>query len=85
MCGITAAITLQRSDSANRNRDSNETNGAKSKAKKISEHGTLRQQFQQSLEAIAHRGPDASGVWISDDATVGMESPLVGMIRKQSN
>ncbi|KAI3555923.1 asparagine synthase [Colletotrichum abscissum] len=72
MCGITAAITLQRSDSASRDRDSIGTNGTKSKAKKISEHGTLRQQFQQSLEAIAHRGPDASGVWISDDATVGL-------------
>lgn len=62
MCGITAAITLQRSGSFNGSNDGTDSSG---------EHAALRQQLQKSLESIAHRGPDASGVWVSDDGTIG--------------
>ncbi|KAF9881351.1 asparagine synthase [Colletotrichum karsti] len=100
MCGISAAIKLQRSGSA----DTNGTNGVDGHQKtnghngnigsdssldieikvngneKIGAHGTngdvgekhglLRQQLQESLKTIAHRGPDASGIWINDDGSV---------------
>ncbi|GKT50002.1 amidase chyE [Colletotrichum spaethianum] len=62
MCGITAAITLQRSGSANGASGNSDLKGRK----------TLHQQLQKSLESIAHRGPDASGVWVSDDGTIGL-------------
>ncbi|KAK2058796.1 asparagine synthase [Colletotrichum caudatum] len=62
MCGITASITLQRSGSLNGANGSADVEGCE----------TLRQELQQSLKSIAHRGPDASGVWISDDGTIGL-------------
>lgn len=34
-------------------------------------HHELRSQLDQSLETIAHRGPDASGAWIRRDGAIG--------------
>jgi asparagine synthase (glutamine-hydrolysing) len=35
----------------------------------------LHQKLHNSLDKIAHRGPDARGVWISDDGLVGLSTP----------
>lgn len=65
MCGITATITLRRGKPGS---DANGyiTNGH-------GDHSTLHKQLNESLETIAHRGPDASGIWISEDGTIGTE------------
>lgn len=58
MCGITATIALGQGS---------KTNGH---VKKV-DNSPLRKELEESLKAIAHRGPDASGVWISDDGAIG--------------
>jgi asparagine synthetase B (glutamine-hydrolysing) len=35
------------------------------------ESKSLAGRIEESLEYIAHRGPDATGVWVSDDASCG--------------
>ncbi|KXH66828.1 asparagine synthase [Colletotrichum salicis] len=70
MCGITATVRLRRSSTLPR------TNGGAS----LNGHGenglpncqVLRKKLAQSLANIAHRGPDAEGIWISDDGTIGL-------------
>ena len=47
---------------------------------KASHPGNLSAQIQDSLGYIAHRGPDATGVWVNDDATCG-QSIVVGTWR----
>ncbi|KAI8310542.1 Amidase chyE [Colletotrichum sp. SAR11_59] len=59
MCGITATIALGQGS---------KTNGH---VKKV-DNSPLRKELEESLKAIAHRGPDASGVWISDDGAIGL-------------
>ncbi|KAH8895977.1 asparagine synthase [Thozetella sp. PMI_491] len=58
MCGITASITL----------------GTTSRAKQDTSDGitNLTTQLEKSLDFIAHRGPDARGVWVSEDCHVGL-------------
>ncbi|KAI8243623.1 Asparagine synthase [Colletotrichum sp. SAR 10_99] len=76
MCGITAAITLRRGASSNGVNGTNGTNGTNGKAEHAhserSNAETLRSQLEKSLETIAHRGPDASGIWISEDGAIGL-------------
>jgi len=48
---------------------------------KPSHSGDLSTQIQDSLGYIAHRGPDATAVWVNDDATCGRSS-VVGIRRK---
>ncbi|KAJ0278743.1 hypothetical protein CBS470a_009622 [Colletotrichum nupharicola] len=76
MCGITAAITLRRRASSNGVNGTNCTNGTNGKAEHAhserSNAETLRSQLEKSLETIAHRGPDASGIWISEDGAIGL-------------
>ncbi|KAF4868374.1 Amidase chyE [Colletotrichum siamense] len=76
MCGITAAITLRRGASDNGVNGTNGTNGTNGKAEHAhserSNAETLRSQLEKSLETIAHRGPDASGIWISEDGAIGL-------------
>ncbi|AEO65525.1 uncharacterized protein THITE_2112612 [Thermothielavioides terrestris NRRL 8126] len=59
MCGITACITLDR-------RQPRTSGPAAAQAR-----AALETQLSKSLDLIAHRGPDAKGIWINDDATVG--------------
>ncbi|TLS21787.1 uncharacterized protein PpBr36_09582 [Pyricularia pennisetigena] len=66
MCGITATVTLGRDGVAHATNGINGANGAASLNGHVQvgpgKHGQLRSQLEQSLETIAHRGPDASGV-----------------------
>lgn len=60
MCGISARVALGPS------------NGSKAaKASLESSLEAIRGQLDKSLDAIAHRGPDAKGIWVSDDGGVG--------------
>ncbi|TLD11703.1 hypothetical protein PspLS_11784 [Pyricularia sp. CBS 133598] len=83
MCGISAAVTFARDSAAyatayatngvtgvihvNGNASPNEQ--AKGGPLK---HHELRSQLEESLDTIAHRGPDASGVWISGDGAIAL-------------
>lgn len=75
MCGITAAITLRRGASSNGVNGTNGTNDTNGKAEHAhsdrSNAEAIRSQLEKSLETIAHRGPDASGIWISQDGAIG--------------
>ncbi|WP_395735893.1 asparagine synthase (glutamine-hydrolyzing) [Prosthecobacter sp.] len=39
-----------------------------------SQPDTLRPRLQAALSAMKHRGPDGSGIWLSDDAAIGLGS-----------
>ena len=60
MCGISVIVTL---DDHLRSKEANSVNG--DIRSKISE------ELEESLETIAHRGPDSQGKWISEDNRVG--------------
>ena len=61
MCGISVIVTLE---GHRRNKDVNGVNGdVRSK---------ISRELDESLEMIAHRGPDSRGKWISDDNRVGI-------------
>ncbi|TDZ20945.1 Amidase chyE [Colletotrichum orbiculare MAFF 240422] len=51
---------------------SNGTNGYNGVNGHGKKHAILRQQLHKSLATIAHRGPDASGIWISDDGSIAL-------------
>ncbi|KAF9873700.1 asparagine synthase [Colletotrichum karsti] len=75
MCGITAAIKLRRSGSVNgingvKSNGSSDLNGHEQNER--TKHGALYHQLEESLQKIAHRGPDASGIWVSEDGTIGL-------------
>ncbi|KAL0944887.1 asparagine synthase [Colletotrichum truncatum] len=73
MCGITASIALQRSGSTNGTNGIQRTNRLNGHDRNgLRKHEALHQQLQESLGAIAHRGPDATGVWISDEGSIGL-------------
>ncbi|GJC92806.1 asparagine synthase [Colletotrichum higginsianum] len=64
MCGITATIQLRRE------RGSHSVNGHGQDS--LQKHDTLRKQLAESLASIAHRGPDAEGIWISEDGGIAL-------------
>ncbi|KAF9881754.1 hypothetical protein CkaCkLH20_00900 [Colletotrichum karsti] len=84
MCGITASIALPRTARANEHTNGSTNGNVNGKANgntnaSINGHvnGTssvdkLRKQLHASVEKINHRGPDESGVWVSQDASVGL-------------
>ncbi|KAK3681184.1 hypothetical protein LTR37_020966, partial [Vermiconidia calcicola] len=58
MCGISAIVALQnRRSSASAQEDE-------------ADQERLYQRMQKSLDLIKHRGPDSSGIWISDDQKI---------------
>lgn len=63
MCGITVSIALDR-------RQQQQACSATSRA-------DLETKLSASLDLIAHRGPDARGIWINDDASVGMSNSRI--------
>ena len=63
MCGISVIVTLE---SHLRGKEINDVDGdLRSKISK---------QLDESLDTIAHRGPDSRGKWISEDNRVGKSS-----------
>jgi asparagine synthase (glutamine-hydrolysing) len=83
MCGITACVSIglgaaSAGDDSHGNTLSNGYAGLASKAEASAPaiHGRSKQllveQLQASIDAINHRGPDETGVWISDDASVAL-------------
>ncbi|KAL0935908.1 asparagine synthase [Colletotrichum truncatum] len=76
MCGITATIKLRRSvpgTEVNGTNGANHGIGLNGEALNGQRQDTgLRDQLEESLQTIAHRGPDASGVWISKDGCIGL-------------
>ncbi len=85
MCGITAVLTLagrsKSSQPANKNHKENQNPSAPA----IGGHShvqhdkqpNLRQQVDESLKYITHRGPDHSGSWASEDGLIGMLSEVI--------
>src|SRR4051794_27871716 len=80
MCGITVSIALKRGSPPTTN--GNTTNGTKTHGANLNGATSTQEEARASLEAalaksldkIAHRGPDAQGIWISNDNSVGTES-----------
>ncbi len=83
MCGITACVSIGLGAASARDNGHNNglSNGyeqlpskTKASAPTISESSkqSLLAQLQASINAINHRGPDETGVWISDDSSVAL-------------
>ncbi|KAK4236407.1 hypothetical protein C8A03DRAFT_16942 [Achaetomium macrosporum] len=60
MCGISVSIRLDRRQTGRGTAAASQETRAK-----------LETLLSKSLDLIAHRGPDAKGIWINDDASVG--------------
>ncbi|KAI1336734.1 asparagine synthase [Xylariaceae sp. FL0016] len=78
MCGISVELSLKRDSTVNRHTTGNDeqemladahagglTNGASLRIK-------LEKRLLSSLDIISHRGPDARGIWVSPESTVGL-------------
>lgn len=65
MCGISAVVTLTKASA----------NGHPSEQEEKRSKDVLQQEMIKSLDFIKHRGPDAKGIWVSLDQSIGMESP----------
>ncbi|KAK4226205.1 asparagine synthase [Podospora fimiseda] len=70
MCGITVSIAPRRASSTTTNTNGTTTNGTSTRLKEV--RSSLEASLSQSLDKIAHRGPDAQGIWINDDNTVAL-------------
>ncbi|KAF6811404.1 asparagine synthase [Colletotrichum musicola] len=69
MCGITATITLRRGMPLKGPDGTPVPNGYTAKR---SDNLALHGQLYESLQTIAHRGPDSSGIWMTNDGTIGL-------------
>lgn len=74
MCGITVSIALGRGSPSQSTGQANGHTGDTQGVHPGCEATSLEDQLHKSLDLIAHRGPDAKGVWISDDGRVGEET-----------
>lgn len=63
MCGISVIVALE---GHLRGKDVNGANG--------DIRPKISKELDQSLERIAHRGPESQGIWISEDNRVGESS-----------
>ncbi|KAK6389737.1 hypothetical protein LTR65_006219 [Meristemomyces frigidus] len=71
MCGISCILSLANDASHQHTRDlPNGTHG--DAAKPNGKRERLEEELKASLEQIRHRGPDATGTWISDDCRVAL-------------
>lgn len=70
MCGITVSIALGRRDPS---QDISQGIGQANPTQGIitPNASSLERQLSKSLDLIAHRGPDAMGVWVSADERIG--------------
>ena len=62
MCGISVILALEEP------RRVSEGNGTSANAR-----AKLAREMEESLQKIAHRGPDSQGLWISQDSRVGKQ------------
>ncbi|KAK4151883.1 hypothetical protein C8A00DRAFT_35453 [Chaetomidium leptoderma] len=60
MCGISVSIALDRRQPEG------------SRPPSASARADVETQLSKSLDLLAHRGPDAKGIWINDDASLGL-------------
>lgn len=69
MCGISAIVSLDRSKITEGipKDESVHVNGS-------NRSDELVRQMQESLDLIKHRGPDSSGIWISDADDIGLHA-----------
>ncbi|KAK2031581.1 asparagine synthase [Colletotrichum zoysiae] len=70
MCGITAIIKLRRGSRPNPAKEQPSLHAEE--ANNLQKHKDLQNKLAESLSKIAHRGPDAEGIWISDDGSIGL-------------
>ncbi|KAF2215415.1 hypothetical protein CERZMDRAFT_65706 [Cercospora zeae-maydis SCOH1-5] len=68
MCGFSACVCLPATSTAKNTDDVNPQQLSDSKAS----HLSLKAELEASLKSLEHRGPDGSGIWISEDAQVGL-------------
>lgn len=79
MCGITAILTLAGRSKSPQLAINHHRGNQNPSAPAISGHShvqhdkqpSLRQQVDESLKFITHRGPDHSGSWASEDGLIG--------------
>lgn len=72
MCGISCILSV--SDPTHRhtpNGTHSDAAAAAAPSNSDAKREALRKELHASLEQIRHRGPDATGDWISDDCRVG--------------
>ncbi|GKT54487.1 asparagine synthase [Colletotrichum tofieldiae] len=70
MCGITATIKLRRGGRLDTVNEQSSHNGqGQNNSQK---YNNLYKRLAESLSTIAHRGPDAEGIWISEDESIGL-------------
>ncbi|KAM3417221.1 hypothetical protein BST61_g5480 [Cercospora zeina] len=68
MCGFSACVCLPSTPTAKSTDDSSIQQLSDSKGSSQ----CLKAELGASLESLEHRGPEVSGIWISDDAQVGL-------------
>lgn len=66
MCGISSILSL----SGQQHQHTHDQPNGNTKPSE-SKRDKLDKELRASLEQIRHRGPDATGTWISDDCRVG--------------
>ncbi|KAI8633861.1 asparagine synthase [Xylariaceae sp. FL1651] len=71
MCGISVIISLKRSH-ALRNKAVDGLTVGTENGEKLQDRGDLKSRLSKSLDVITHRGPDAQGVWINPENTIGL-------------
>ncbi|KAK1757311.1 amidase chyE [Echria macrotheca] len=81
MCGIAISITLHRAGSAQPNNEN------KTKPETITNKADhdLESKLNKSLDLLAHRGPDARGIWISHDGTIAHTRLSINDLTPQGN
>ncbi|KAK1674124.1 asparagine synthase [Colletotrichum godetiae] len=76
MCGISACLTLPPGHHFHTEALNGYASGINNfvdiQSQNSRDFNDLRDQLRRSLDAISHRGPDAQGVWASEDGFVGM-------------
>ncbi|KAK1566013.1 asparagine synthase [Colletotrichum navitas] len=77
MCGISACLVLPAGHHFHNESFNGYANGAGERngvptEKDAEDSKDLGDQLSRSLDNISHRGPDAKGVWVSDDGLVGL-------------
>lgn len=71
MCGISTIVVLRRPEAEQNGNLSNGIHHDQLEPTPVPAKQLLHDEMQESLDIIKHRGPDASGVWVSDDERIG--------------
>lgn len=75
MCGITVSIALGRSGPSQTPGHANGHASPGQRNHNPPKPTSLEDELNKSLDLIAHRGPDAKGVWVSPDGRIGNAPP----------